>query len=665
MIVASDGIQLADAAGRSAGRRRLWLWLGGLELATAQILTLVWLVLGFVDPRVLALSLVIHFALVFRALRRGLAAVVALDGAGAQPSEAQLRAADTALQRLPRTVSYVVAGGWFTLELVWLVLARTGWPVELAFGDAELLAAAMIIISIVALQSVSEATSEGALRETKLALGRQLLARGIELRRPPAPRSHLYIQVFFAMIFGLPGVALMWGVEGAREAAVAEQRRRAELSALRVEAEAAPLEGVELVARERAPAWVEVEAGSASEVVAAYDPRAGEARAAAPLADGRWAVARGEADEPLLLFMSLSIGLMVCALPIIFLGYGSYEANRAASLEAVSAAARRFSEHGELHDIERVVPLRNDTIGRVANDFNAMLDTLDVLERAATTVASGDLRVELDAPGELHDAFRGMVAQIADSVGRLRETSLEVASAAAEIRGLTLQQDQAAKQQGASASLASDAVASLAASAEEIAATAAGVASNATETVARSDELARAIVELRDQAAAIAELLVLIREVADRSDLLALNGSLEATRAGEAGRGFALVATEMRRLAERVTQVLDEVHVRVADIDASGASTVEATEATRALAQRTAEAADAISKVTRAQSDDTSQVSTSVSQVADGVVEGAEAVSQVRASAEGLQARAVELERLLSGFRLAAGEGVDERSSSR
>ena len=120
--------------------------------------------------------------------------------------------------------------------------------------------------------------------------------------------------------------------------------------------------------------------------------------------------------------------------------------------------------------------------------------------------------------------------------------------------------------------------------------TAREVLTNAEAAAATNDALSDATAALESATGRIGELLESIHEIADRSDLLALNGALEATRAGEAGRGFALVATEMRRLAERVGGTIMSVRARVGEIETACRATVDATERSRRLAKDTADA---------------------------------------------------------------------------
>jgi methyl-accepting chemotaxis protein len=143
-----------------------------------------------------------------------------------------------------------------------------------------------------------------------------------------------------------------------------------------------------------------------------------------------------------------------------------------------------------------------------------------------------------------------------------------------------------------------------------------------------------------------------IREIADRSDLLALNASLEGTRAGEAGRGFALVAAEMRKLAERVTASVTDIKKLVSDVRASVSATVLATEESSTLAEGTTESARQINLVTQQQRSGTEQAGQSMRDVATMITQSLAATQQVRSLAEDLKGQADNLNGLVARFRL-------------
>jgi methyl-accepting chemotaxis protein len=306
-----------------------------------------------------------------------------------------------------------------------------------------------------------------------------------------------------------------------------------------------------------------------------------------------------------------------------------------------------------LSEIGRIPVVRRDEIGELTTEFNHMLDVFDELASAARAVAAGNLQVEMQGPGDLQDSFRAMVARLAELVMQIREAALEVASASAEIHAATYEQERAVGQQSDEIREVSIAIARLAGSATDISKEAGEVLTNAEQTRKRADEVVGEIAELGRHITRVGELLELIRDVADRSDLLALNGSLEATRAGEAGRGFALVATEMRRLAERVTGTVADVRATVAAIGTSNSATVDATKDSRELAGSTTQAARRIVDVIHTQGTETELVSSAARAIADAVASSAAAITQTRASADGLRERAERLERLIQQFDVA------------
>ena len=114
-------------------------------------------------------------------------------------------------------------------------------------------------------------------------------------------------------------------------------------------------------------------------------------------------------------------------------------------------------------------------------------------------------------------------------------------------------------------------------------------------------------------------MLATIMQVADRTDLLALNAALEGTKAGEAGRGFALVAAEMRRLAESVMESVAVIRKLMNDVRSASQSAVQAGQEGIALSEQTTRSAGDIALVTQKQRQATEEVGRSMDEMAGAV----------------------------------------------
>lgn len=318
----------------------------------------------------------------------------------------------------------------------------------------------------------------------------------------------------------------------------------------------------------------------------------------------------------------------------------------------LTAISRRIVEQGDLKQIGTVPVATNDEIGVLTEKVNDVLDLMREVSTAAHSIAKGDLRAVVVGTGELPDSFRGMLESLRGMVHQIRETAVDLASAAAEIFAASQEQEAAAASQSSAMVEISRTMDSLSESAAHVSDAVGGVLNNAERTLHNTDDMVRRIGELTSHANRIGEILEVIRDIADRSDLLALNGSLEASHAGEGGRGFALVASEMRRLAERVTASVSDVKKLVSDIRDSGSSTVMATEESKKLAEGTTDAARQITFVTQQQRSGTEQVSQSIKGIADVVSQAVSATSQTRTSAQGLKTQADRLSALVKRFEL-------------
>ncbi|WP_419784923.1 methyl-accepting chemotaxis protein [Pseudodesulfovibrio sp.] len=159
------------------------------------------------------------------------------------------------------------------------------------------------------------------------------------------------------------------------------------------------------------------------------------------------------------------------------------------------------------------------------------------------------------------------------------------------------------------------------AKAEEGSRIVAGVVDSIREVEVRADTLRGSMEDLDKRAGGIGKVLAVIEDIADQTNLLALNAAIEAARAGEAGRGFAVVADEVRKLAEKTMQATSEVHEAVTGIQEGARANVQATShavesvhRSTELAGESGEALHAIVTVAEATADRVRSIATAAEQ---------------------------------------------------
>ncbi len=251
---------------------------------------------------------------------------------------------------------------------------------------------------------------------------------------------------------------------------------------------------------------------------------------------------------------------------------------------------------------QRVNYRAKDELGQLADAFRTMMAYQKRMAVAADAIAHGDLSVEV-RPQSQHDvlgnAFARMNENLRSLVGELQAGTHNLSSAGTEILAASAQQAAGAIEQSAAIAETTATVDQVRSSAEQtvimaqiVTETAAqanrvaddGVAAvhDATAVMAdireRVQSIAENILVLSEQSQQIGEIITTVNDIADQSNLLALNAAIEASRAGEHGKGFTVVAQEIRTLAEGSKAATAQVRTILSDIQRSTNAAVMATE---------------------------------------------------------------------------------------
>ncbi|WP_340116067.1 methyl-accepting chemotaxis protein [Pelagibius sp. 7325] len=343
-----------------------------------------------------------------------------------------------------------------------------------------------------------------------------------------------------------------------------------------------------------------------------------------------------------------------------------------AMTEAMGALA------GGDHAIEVPGRTRRDEIGRMAQAVQVFKDNAVEMKRLEAEQEAQKQRAEEErkaALDQMADAFETSVKGIVDT---LSSASTELQATAKSMSGTADETAQRSTAAAAASEQASASVHTVAAAAEELSSSIGEISRRVGESssiAGKASENARATNEQVEGLAAAAEkigdVVKLIQDIAEQTNLLALNATIEAARAGEAGKGFAVVASEVKSLAMQTARATEEIGQQIAGIQSATGSAVGAiqdiaktigeihaisTTVTSAVEEQSA-ATQEISRNAQEAAAGTQEVSSNVAGVQGAAGETGAAASQVLSSSEELARQSTalrgEIERFLATVRAA------------
>jgi len=318
----------------------------------------------------------------------------------------------------------------------------------------------------------------------------------------------------------------------------------------------------------------------------------------------------------------------------------------------------------------------------------------------ADRLADGDLTVVIDVKGEdeishLMQAMGNMTSHMKKTIGALNSTSREVSAAATDLHV-------AARQMVDGADRVAEQSHAVAVAGEEMAATSSDIANSCHVTADNADQanaaamegaqvversmaamgtiadrvrsVARTVSSLGGRSEQIGEIIGTIEDIADQTNLLALNAAIEAARAGEQGRGFAVVADEVRALAERTTKATREIgemikaiqnetkgavaamEEGVIEVERGTQEAANSSQALEAILTRIGEVtmqANQMATAAEEQTATTAEISCNMQQITGIVNDSARTAQETEAAADKLSQLADELHGIVGQFKLA------------
>lgn len=334
--------------------------------------------------------------------------------------------------------------------------------------------------------------------------------------------------------------------------------------------------------------------------------------------------------------LSITVGIVLLIALIIILVIG----------RSISTPIKRLNEvmqrlaNGDLK-VDVGMNDRRDEIGEMAQTVNVFKENAQEVERMKTEQVETERRIAIEKKQTMDNMANDFEGSVGHIVSVVSSAATELQASAKNLSEMSEQTSRQTSVVAAATEEASSSVQTVASAAEELSASiseinrqigeSTRVAANAVQEVKKTDATVSTLSEAASQ---IGDVVKLIQDIAEQTNLLALNATIEAARAGEAGKGFAVVASEVKNLATQTGRATEEISKKIVTVQTVSNESVIAIRSIGSIIEQIDQITKTIADALRQQDAATKEISNNVQQASAGTSEISSSIVNVTHAAQ-------------------------------